>query len=118
MSTNAPEYVALEKVYVDGVLIAAGDTFRSDKPPGEAWQATCKDGAKAKDKVTLARQSAARAREHALRHPEAHIGGPGPGNSALTHEQAAAIEAAPELGLSGTEASTLPSAEPKTVDKK
>jgi len=105
-------YRALEKVYVDGVLYATGDEFMSDRPPGDAWEPLDKAGVKAKSAHQAQRAAAVRAREHALRHPEAHVGGPAPGNSAATHEQAAAIEAVPELGLSAAAASAL------TVDDK
>lgn len=106
-------YRATEKVYVDGVLYAAGDEFISDKPPGDAWEPLDKAGVKAKSTYQASRSAAVRAREFALRHPEAHIGTAAPGNSAATHEQAAAIEAAPELGLSPAAASVL-----KDDDKK
>lgn len=100
-------YRATEKVYVDGVLYAAGDEFVSDKPPGDAWEPLDEAGTKAKSVYQAQRSAAVRARESALRHPEAHIGTAAPGNSAATHEQAAAIEAVPELGLSPAEASAL-----------
>ena len=106
-------YRALEKVYVDGVLYSTDDEFISDKPPGDAWEPLDKAGVKAKSAHQAQRAAAVRAREFALRHPEAHIGTAALGNSAATHEQAAAIEAVPELGLSPAEASVL-----KVDDKK
>lgn len=111
---KAPWYRVTATSFINNALLQPGDEVQYDGEPGDNLEPINAPASGRKTARVAARAAAARARDFALRHPEAHIGTAAPGNSGMTHEQHAGIAAAaPEEALTPEEVSALPSDAPK-----
>jgi hypothetical protein len=114
---KAPWYRVNRTSYINNALVVEGDEVQYDGEPGDNLE-PINDPAKGRKTARVAaREAAARAREFALRHPEAHIGRAVPGDQPMSHEQAAGISAAaPAEALTPEEVSALET--PKAAPRK
>lgn len=100
--------------FINNTLLQPGDEVVYDGEPGDNLEPISDSAKSRKSARDAQRQAAARGREFALRHPEAHVGTAAPGNSGMTHEQNAGLQAAgPDAGLTPEEVSALPAPEAK-----